>query len=43
MFDCQEAVDCQVQKGWAALEKDRPRVASSAGFPGIKNISLQPE
>ena len=27
-FDCQEAVDCQLQKGLAALERDRPRVAS---------------
>ena len=43
MFDCQEAVDCQVQKGLAALEKDRLRVASLAGFPWITNISLQPE
>ena len=43
MFDCQEAVDCQVQKGLAALEKDRSRVASLASFPWIKNISLQPE
>jgi transposase len=43
LFDCQEAVDCQGQKGWAALEKDRLRVASLAGFPWIKNISLQPE
>jgi DDE superfamily endonuclease len=30
MFDCQEAVDCQVQKGLAALEQDRSRVASLA-------------
>lgn len=36
MFDGQEAVDCQVQKGWAALEKDRLRVASLAGFPWIQ-------
>jgi transposase len=28
LFDGQEAVDCQVQKGLAALEKDRLRVAS---------------
>lgn len=43
MFDCQEAVDGQVQKGLAALEKDRSRVASLAGFACIKNISLHPE
>jgi transposase len=43
MFDGQEAVDGQVQKGLAALEKDRSRVASLAGFPWIKNISLHPE
>jgi transposase len=43
MFDCQEAVDCQVQKGLAELEKDRPRVASLAGFTWIKSISLQPQ
>jgi transposase len=40
MFDCQEAVDCQVQKGLAALEQDRSRVASLAGFTWIKRISL---
>jgi transposase len=28
IFDGQEAVDGQVQKGWAALEQDRSRVAS---------------
>jgi transposase len=43
MFDGQETVDCQVQKGLAALEKDRLRVASLAGFPWITNISLQPK
>ena len=43
MFDCQDAVDCQVQKGLAALEKDRQRIASLTGFPWIKNISLQAE
>ncbi len=43
LFDCQDAVDCQVQKGLAALEQDRPRVASLAGFTWIKNISLQPQ
>jgi transposase len=43
LFDCQDAVDGQVQKGLAALEQDRPRVASLAGFAWIKNISLQPE
>jgi hypothetical protein len=40
MFDGQEAVDGQGQKGWAALEQDRSRVASLAGFTGIKRISL---
>jgi transposase len=40
MFDCQEAVDCQVQKGLAALEQDRSRVASLAGFTWTKRISL---
>jgi transposase len=43
LFDCQDAVDCQVQKGLAALEKDRQRIASLTGFPWIQNISLQPE
>jgi DDE superfamily endonuclease len=43
MFDCQDAVDGQVQKGWAALEKDRPKVAPLAGFGWIKSISLQPK
>jgi transposase len=43
MFDCQEAVECQVQKGWAALEQDRSRVASLAGFTGITRISLSPQ
>ena len=43
MFDCQDAVDCQVQKGLAALEKDRQRIASLTGFPWIKNILLQAE
>ena len=42
MFDGQEAVECQVQKGLAALEGDRSRVASLAGFARIKNISLHP-
>jgi hypothetical protein len=41
LFDSQAAVDCQVQKGLAALEKDRTRVASLAGFTWIKNIPLR--
>ena len=43
MFDCQDAVDGQVQKGLAALEKDRPKAAALAGFGWIKSISLQPK
>jgi hypothetical protein len=43
IFDGQEAVDCPVQKGWAALEQDRSRVASLAGFTWIKRISLSPQ
>jgi len=43
MFDCQDAVACQVQKGLATLEKDRPKVAVLAGLGWIKSISLQPK
>jgi transposase len=43
MVDCQEPVECQVQKGWAALEQDRSRVASLAGFPWITRASLEPQ
>jgi transposase len=40
LFDCQEAVDRQVTRGLAALERDPERVASLAGFAWITAIPL---
>ena len=40
LFDCQDALDGQVAKGLAALEQDRKRMASLAGFTWIKEIPL---
>jgi hypothetical protein len=38
LFARQDAVDRQVEKGLAALERDPQHVASLAGFTWIKNI-----
>ncbi len=40
LFRHQQAVERQVDKGWAALEGDPQRVASLAGFHGIQKIPL---
>ena len=40
---CQEAVDGQVQPGWAALEQDHPKGAALAGLGWIQTISLPPK
>ena len=39
-FDCQEAVDAQVTRGLAALERNPKRVASLAGCAWIATIPL---
>jgi transposase len=40
LFASQDAVDRQIEKGLAALERDPQHVASLAGFTWIKNIPL---
>jgi hypothetical protein len=40
LFDSQDAVDQQIERGLAALEKDPERVASLAGFHWITRIPL---
>jgi transposase len=41
LFIRQKAVECQVEKGLAALERDPQRVASLAGFTWIQQIPLR--
>jgi transposase len=41
LFDCQEAVERQLETGLAALERDPQRVASLCGFHWITDIPLQ--